>query len=152
MSIYKTPFRSLIYLCIIPGLIGLFSQAEAADPQGVRIIIDKPADNTIVSVGDSIVVRVQFLSGTAALDSVNVRIVNVPEGVSESFSGSSFNEEFQAITSVAAIDSASSTPKFSKGVNSADASSADSDGFQTYRFSFIIEEGDCIYSEITREK
>ena len=50
MSNYKTPFRSLIYLYIILGLIGLFPQAEA---QGVTVISISPV---VAQVSDEVTI------------------------------------------------------------------------------------------------
>ena len=60
MSIYKTPFRSLMCLCIILGLIGLFRQAEA---QGVTVTSISPV---VGKVGDEVTIVGTNFSTTAS--------------------------------------------------------------------------------------
>ena len=60
MSIYKTPFRSLMCLCIILGLIGLFRQAEA---HGVTVTSISPV---VGKVGDEVTIVGTNFSTTAS--------------------------------------------------------------------------------------
>ena len=58
--------KKISSLCVaLLLLVGMSSQVDAAaNPQGVRLRIEHPADDAWAGIGDSVVVRVEFLPGS----------------------------------------------------------------------------------------
>ena len=68
--------KKISCLCVaLLLLVGMSNVADAATPQGVRLRIEHPANDAWAGIGDSVVVSVEFLPGTAALDTVIIGIV-----------------------------------------------------------------------------
>jgi len=115
--------KKISCLCVVLLLlVGMSSVANAADPQGVRLRITHPADDSWAGIGDSVVVKVEFLPGSAALDSV---IVGIVEDTSTTVMSSLTN----------------SSGIFSKAFTAADAAAADSDGFKSFTHTFPVTAG-----------
>jgi len=117
--------KKISCLCVaLLLLVGMSNVADAATPQGVRLRIEHPANDAWAGIGDSVVVSVEFLPGTAALDTVIVGIV--------------------ADTSNTVMTSLSSA--FSHTFLAADASAANSQGFKKFRKAFMVTAGQSVES------
>ncbi len=114
-----------VVLLLLAGMTGV---AQAADPAGVRLRIDHPADDAWVGIGDSVVVSVDYLPGTAALDSVVIAIVE--------------DTTVTDITTAVGSLTNDSNDDFVAYLGSAHhATSADSDGFRSFEATFQVTAG-----------
>jgi len=113
-------------------IVGMSSVVNAAAPQGVRLRIDHPANGTWAGIGDSVMVRVQFLPGTAALDSVVIAIA----------SDTSTTTVALLIASLANDGADDFVRKF----GATDAKAADSDGFKSFSATFKVTAGQTVES------
>ena len=118
-----------IVLLLFAGMVGV---ADAATPQGVRLRVTHPANDAWSGIGDSVVVKVQYLPGTAALDSVVVAIV-------EDTSSSTISDAIGSLTNDSADD-------FVHRFNAANASAADATGFKTFTATFKVTAGQTVES------
>ncbi len=119
-------------LCVVLLLLaGMAGVADAATPQGVRLRIEHPATDTWAGIGDSVVVSVEYLPGTAALDSVWVAIVEDTTATNTTTLNASLTNNGGA---------------FVKGFGTTDASSADSDGFKSFTATFQVTAGQTVES------
>jgi hypothetical protein len=116
--------KKISCLCVaLLLLVGVSSVADAATPQGVRLRIEHPANDAWAGIGDSVVVSVEFLPGTAALDTVIVGIVaDTTTTVMTSFNSLYSNT-------------------FTSG-----ATGPDSDGFKKFKKTFLITAGHTVAS------
>ena len=118
-----------IVLLLFAGMVGV---ADAATPQGVRLRVTHPANDAWSGIGDSVVVKVQYLPGTAALDRVVVAIV-------EDTSSSTISDAIGSLTNDSADD-------FVHRFNAANASAADATGFKTFTATFKVTAGQTVES------
>lgn len=124
--------KKISYLFVAMLLLaGMTSVADAATPAGVRLRIDHPANDAWAGIGDSVVVKVQFLPGTAALDSVFVAITE---------------DSSQTDITSAKASLTNGGSDFEKAFTANDASSADSDGFKTFTTTFKVTAGQTVAS------
>jgi len=125
--------KKISCLCVaLLLLVGMSSHVDAAaNPQGVRLRIDHPANDAWAGIGDSVVVTVQFLPGTAALDSVWVAIT-------EDTSATTVTALQAGLTNDTADD-------FVEG-HGAKPKSADTDGFQSFTSTFKVTAGQTVES------
>jgi hypothetical protein len=111
--------KKISCLCVaLLLLVGMSNVADAATPQGVRLRITHPANDAWAGIGDSVVVSVEFLPGTAALDTVIVGIVA------------------DTTTTVMTSLSSNFSTTFTTG-----STGPDSDGFKKFRKSFPVTAG-----------
>lgn len=109
--------KKISCLCVaLLLLVGMSNVADAATPQGVRLRIEHPANDAWAGIGDSVVVSVEFLPGTAALDTVIVGIV----------------------IDTTQTNMASLSSNFTATLVAASATGPDSDGFKKFRKSFPV--------------
>ena len=118
-----------VVLLLFAGMVGV---ADAATPQGVRLQVTHPANDAWSGIGDSVVVKVQYLPGTAALDSVVVAIV-------EDTSSTTISDAIGSLTNDSADD-------FVARFNASNASAADATGFKTFTATFKVTAGQTVES------